>query len=508
MGSRFSELLAELLRDHQRGVAAAFACITVALVARMGSRGRVQARFSLVYIALYLASLPLQALLISQHLEGERDLVTLPAEVCLSFGIIGLSSMVLFDVLGRSFRKLRILRDVTSIIAAIVVLFVLLHQTGVNLSSIVATSAVLTGVIGFALQETLGNVIGGIALQLETTLSIGDWITVGEVTGQVAEIRWRSTAIVTRNDDLIIIPNGQLAKGQITNLSRPVGWHRQWVYINIHNRHPPNEVQRVVIEALKGVPNVKPDHPAPDCILFRAEQDHHQYAVRYRLTDLRQDDTTDSEVRKRIWYALRRNGIEIPYPSRNIFVTELNKEREEAKWHKEHVRRLQALQRVGIFGPLAEEHLEHLADGCQVEVFGAGETILRQGAPGDSLFVIRRGSVAVRVTIDQTEHEVALLTEGQLFGEMSLMTGEARAATVVAKTDAECYVIDRALFQEVIGRRTTLVNDISEILTSRQQELIGEVAHIDAEVAKAREAQKKDLIGRIKSFFSMGAGSG
>jgi CRP-like cAMP-binding protein len=236
------------------------------------------------------------------------------------------------------------------------------------------------------------------------------------------------------------------------------------------------------------------------------EQDHAHYAVRYRLTDLKHDDGTDSEVKKRIWYALRRTGIEIPYPSRNLFVTELSEEREAAKWHKEHERRLVALKKVAIFAPLDDDARDHLAERCRVEVFGGGETILRQGAPGDSLYLLRKGAVGVRVAVAEIEREVATLSAGELFGEMSLMTGESRRATVVAKGDVECYVIDRALFQEVVGRRTTLVHEISHILAARQAELDGEVKELGAEV-RSRGTHSDDLLGRIRAFFGLAGGA-
>jgi small-conductance mechanosensitive channel/CRP-like cAMP-binding protein len=461
-------------------------------------------RFQLLCFGLYLLSLPLRAVLVNYGMEEpDAKLTVLPATVLFAVGVISVTATVLFDLVGRSsLHKLRIVRTVLSATAAIVVTLVLLHRTGVNLSSIIATSAVLTGVIGFALQETLGNVIGGIAMQLESTVSIGDWVTIGDVTGQVVEIRWRSMSVVTRNDDMVIIPNGLIAKGLILNLSRPVAWHRQWVQFDVHYRHPPNEVQKVVLEALKGIANVKQADPPPDCILFRMEQDHAHYAVRYRLLDLRHDDGTDSEVRKRIWYALRRKGIEIPYPARNIFVTELSREREESKWQKEHEKRLKTLKKVAILAPLDDDGLDHIADRCRVEVFGQGETILRQGAPGDSLYVIRKGLVSVRLSAGGGEHEVATLLEGQLFGEMSLMTGAARTATCVAKTDCECYVIDRALFQEVLASRASLVSEISEILTKREEELKDELGRLGAQAAGG-QVERHDLINRIKSFFGI-----
>jgi small-conductance mechanosensitive channel/CRP-like cAMP-binding protein len=482
-----------------------FLVLLVVLRAVLPAPERARLRFPFFMLALYLTSIPVRAAFAS-YASSENpvhEVITLVSNIGLAFGIITTSGLLLFNVLGGALSRLRILRDITQTIAGLVAVFVLLSKEHVNVLSIVTTSAVLTAVLGLAFQDTLGNILSGVALQVEATMSIGDWITVGEVTGQVTEIRWRSTAIVTRNDDLVVIPNSVLAKATIANLTRPYPWHRQWVQFDVHYRHPPNEVQQVVLEALHGLPNVKAEGPAPDCILYRMEQDHAHYAVRYRLLDLRHDDGTDSEVRKRIWYALRRHGIEIPYPSRNIFMTELNSEREQGKWERERTRRLESLRKVDLFAPLDDQQRDLLAARLTVEVYGAGEVIIGQGQPGDSLYLVRHGQVGIHVALDQLERQVATLGEGQFFGEMSLMTGERRHATVVAKVDTECYVINRDLFQQVLAARGSLVNEVTEILARRQEALRGEVEGLGAEARKSHEEHHADLLERITRFFGL-----
>lgn len=225
----FLAALAEEAHEHKTGSITAIACIVLVVVGRLLLRGpdRHRHRFTLACLALFLAAVPAHALLSVLDYKDAELYVTFPAAVLLAFGVIGTVGMVLFDLAGRSFSKLRILREIASVVAGIVMVIVLGHQMHLNIGGLVATSAVIGGVVGFAMQETIGNIIGGIALQMESVISIGDWITVGDVTGQVVEIRWRSTSLVTRNDDMVVIPNGVLAKGTLINLSRPVPWHRQ-----------------------------------------------------------------------------------------------------------------------------------------------------------------------------------------------------------------------------------------------------------------------------------------
>jgi CRP-like cAMP-binding protein len=311
----------------------------------------------------------------------------------------------------------------------------------------------------------------------------------------------RSTVIQTKNGERMSIPNGLFAKGVVTTFNKDGLESRRWVYFNVHLRHPPNQVQKAVLDALAGTPNVSTSTP-PDCIVLSFEPSCLKYAVRYRLVDFVPDDPTDSEVRKRIWYALHRQGIEIPYPGHNIFVTELNAEREHNKAEREHERRQEFLAKVDLFALLDLQERQHLVAGLRHVVFGGGEVILRAGEPGDSLYVIASGEVSVRLEVDDLEKEVATLQAGQFFGEMSLMTGEPRRATVVAKNDAECYVIDRALFQEILHKNASLAGRIVQLLSEREMRNKIEREGLSA-AAERLHADHQALLGRIKSFFGL-----
>ena len=153
---------------------------------------------------------------------------------CLWIAFINVASVLLFDVLLSSLRLSppRILRDLLLAIAYVIVGITLLSIPHVDITGIVATSAVLTAIIGLSFQDTLGNMMGGMALQMERAISVGDWIRVDNQEGLVREIRWRHTAIETRNWDTIIFPNSALMKAHVTVLGRRTGQprqHRQWV---------------------------------------------------------------------------------------------------------------------------------------------------------------------------------------------------------------------------------------------------------------------------------------
>jgi small-conductance mechanosensitive channel/CRP-like cAMP-binding protein len=459
-------------------------------------RGRVKA--GIFFAGAYLASLI--AIGLFHPLAGPHNWPRVLSILLFSFSVVLTSGLVLFDVVLARRELPRILRDLVQSIAYLITAAFVLTRSEVDVTKVFTASVLTTAVIGLALQETLGNIVAGLALQLERDFEVGDWVKIDDkITGRIREVRWRATTVITKNGDLVLLPNGVIARSLITNFSRPTTAHRQWVTIRVHFRHPPGKVRDVVVEAVRAQAFVRKD-PPPDCILLDFKDDASTYACRYWLDDFQRDDASDSAVRSAIWYALHRAGMEIPFPSMNINVTEMNEVREERKHDEEYARRLDALSRVDVFRALDAGKIDRLSRRMRMIIYGPGEVILRQGDPGDSLYVVRAGSVAVQVGSDGARREVATLTSGQFFGEMSLMTGETRAATVVAKTDCECYIVDKEAFREVLDERPELAGTISEILSRRQRALDGAAA--DTSLV-SQTVQNNQLRSRIASFFGI-----
>jgi small-conductance mechanosensitive channel/CRP-like cAMP-binding protein len=492
------------LAAHRSGVALASVFFALLVIGRalVPALDRPRLRVAFVMFMFFFVSLPLRAELLSLWLETAYFAVKLGGLVFMAFGVIDVGGLLVFDLIGRRLKSPRIFRDVTIIILSGVALVMLLSRSGVNLLSLITTSAVLTAVIGLSLQDTLTHLVSGIALQLESSIGIGDWIRVDDKPiGKVLEIRWRSTLIQTKNGDLVVVPNAMITRGVITNFNKDGLQNRRWVHVNVHLRHPPNLVQQAVLEALQGTPNMSVEAP-PDCLVWAFRDSWLEYAVRYRLIDYLADDGTDSEVRKRIWYALRRHGIEIAYPGHNVFVTELNEARQQLRSERERQRRLEALRRVDFFAPLSDGAREQLASQLRSALFGAGERIISAGAAGDSLYLIDDGEVAVKIAVNGFEKELATLGPGDFFGEMSLMTGDPRRADVVAKSDVQCYVVERAPFQEILQKNAALVGEIGKLFAEREAMLKGQREGLTAEAARAR-VDHQALLGRIMSFFGL-----
>jgi small-conductance mechanosensitive channel/CRP-like cAMP-binding protein len=424
---------------------------------------------------------------------------------------VNLASVVVFDVALRAvkLRPPRILRDLLIAFAYIVVAISLLSRSGVDLTGIVATSAVITAVVGFSLQDTLGNVMGGMALQMERTITVGDWIRVDQQEGQVIEIRWRQTSIETRNWDTVVIPNSVLMKGQVVLLGRRLGaprQHRQWVYFNVDFRYAPTDVVDAVETALRAepIPNVAKD-PAPHCLVLDFKESYITYAARYWLTDLALTDPTDSVVRSRLYFALRRAGIPLSIPAQALFITEDDEQRRARKHTEEVGRRAEALGRVELFHTLTDEERQALAGHLTVAPFVRGEAMTRQGAEAHWLYIITEGEAEVRVAIDGTlNKKVATLKAGDFFGEMGLMTGEPRSATVTAESNTECYRLDKNGFEDILKRRPEIAEDISHVLARRRVELEAVREGLNEEAKrKLMSHTQRDLLQRIRGFFTL-----
>jgi CRP-like cAMP-binding protein len=399
-----------------------------------------------------------------------------------------------------SLRLPTILKDLVQMLAFVVILFGSLSQSGLaNFVSFITTSAVLTAVVGLALQNTITNLFAGIVLHMDGALGVGDWVQLGTRVGRITQIRWRSTILRTTDGDNVIVPNGQFTAQDVYNYSRPTRKHRVWVKVAFAYHHPPNEVKQVLIAAARGAPGVASE-PPPDAFPMEFGDNGLIYTVRFWVEEYQRGPETEGEVRSRIWYGARRAGLEIPFPTRNIHVTNVTGEL--GTTDPELPERVAALRRIDLFAALESPELELLARGLRKVRFAAGEPIIRQGEAGDSLFIIAEGDVIVSLGQGGINQSVTTLGPGQFFGEMSLLTGEPRSATCSARTDVVAQVIDHATFRKLLAERPQVAEHLSTLLATRQAALDKKGGELTARAAAAAEHRSR-LLARIKNFFDL-----
>lgn len=425
--------------------------------------------------------------------------------------IIRLWGLLIFRVILPAMRLTppRITEDITVIIVYIAWGLVRLRYAGLDLSGIVATSAMITAVVAFSMQDTLGNILGGVALQMDNSIQIGDWIKVDDIAGKVVDIRWRSTLVETRNWETVVFPNSQLMKNKFIVLGRRAGQPvqlRRWVWFNVSLDVAVPRVIATVESAIRQVTiaNVAKD-PLPNCVLMdMTEKGYGRYAMRYWLTDLMPDDPTDAAVRWHIMTALQREGIKLAIDERDIHLTKETEKYEEAVRNREIALRMKTLRKVDLFAQMTSEELTALAERLKFSQFAKGEIISKQGATAHWLYIVVSGQAEVYMEAPGGKRVLRDLERGSFFGEMGLMTGAPRSATVMAKSDVECYRVDKEMFEEILRARPAIAEEMSQVMAARKAEQ--DIAMHTTDAASARQAipqRRGEILATIRRFFGL-----
>ncbi len=346
----------------------------------------------------------------------------------------------------------------------IVIGLLVLVATLVFQDKLLTTSAVSAVVLGFALQDTLGNAFAGLAIQSEKPFHVGHWIRVGDFEGRVTEVTWRATKLRTKSGNFVVVPNNIVSKEAITNYSEPSPTVRVDVEVGASYLASPGVVKSAIGEALANSPLVLKT-PSPDVVLASFDSSAINYRVRFWIEDYERDEAARDEVRTNIYYAFARHGIEIPWPIQVQY---------ERDWHEPDQRertneRSRLLASVDLFRGLDDDTLADIAQATKARTYGNGEAIVRQGEPGDSMFVISSGRAAV--VLEPDRREIATIEAGGYFGEMSLLTGDPRTATVLARGDTLVFEINADLFRKVGATHPQAVEQVGIAAAARRVEL-------------------------------------
>jgi small-conductance mechanosensitive channel len=399
----------------------------------------------------------------------------------------------------------RIFRDLTQALVYVVIMLLTLRAVGVEPGSLLTTSALLTAVVGLALQDTLGNMVSGLALQMQRPFEVGDWIQFEadeRQVGKVTEVNWRATTVMTNDLVEIIVPNALLAKAPIRNYSRPSPVSRRTIVVQGPYDVPPARVHEAILSAIVGTPGVL-DDPKPMVWTRRFSDSGIDYNVLYYTNDYARRDPTDSLVRDRIWYALQRASIDIPFPMRVVQMHQMSEEREKRAHDRELERRDEVLRCVDFLDVLPSEAHRSLAAAARVRLYAPGETIVSQGDPSSDMYIIDRGFVVVELVRETRSVPVARIGPKKFFGEMGLMTGEVRKATVRAETECEVLVVGHEAFHAALASKPGVVEKISELLAVRQAELDEVASSRGTAIPEPMQDRSKRLISQIKDFFKI-----
>ncbi len=399
--------------------------------------------------------------------------------------------------LRRGYEAPSLVRNIFTLVA-FTVLFVLIFKSiydDVQLGAIFTTSAIFGVIIGLALQDTLGNFFAGISLHADRPFQVGDVITVGQQkhTGVIESITWRAIKIRTFQNHIVLVSNSNAAREAI-EVSPRDNLNARLVFFGTLYTDSPAKTIHVVREAVRDADNVS--EKITPIVRIRSLGDFSiEWEIKYWLDDYAKYNDTDALVRQRVWYALRRSGLTFAFPTRTLHL-ERKAITRPVTAEEQIADRLSA---VDVFAPLSSDELRQLATATEGHVFAPGETLIRAGDEGSSMFVVHNGRVAVQVADKGGPRTVAVLSEGNFFGEMALFTGEPRTANVVALEETEVLEIGHAAMKHIFETNPSLAESISWTIAERQAAL----AAGSAQAAQNSIQEPAGLLASIRHFFGL-----
>jgi len=428
-----------------------------------------------------------------------RKLPILLLSALLGYLVARAVNAALFDFVFRFRRRQEaptLVRNIFTLLA-FTILFVLVFKYvyfDYDLGALFTTSALFGVIIGLALQDTLGNFFAGISLHADRPFQVGDVIVVTQqkLTGVVESITWRAIKIRTFQNHIVLVSNSLAAREAIEVAPRD-NLNARLVFFSTIYTDSPAKTIHVVRESVRDADNVS-DKITPIVRIRGLGDSSIDWEIKYWLDDYARYNDTDALVRQRVWYALRRSGLTFAFPTRTLHL-ERNVPVRPITAEDQIADRLSA---VDVFSPLSTDELRQLAKATAGHVFAPGETLIRAGDEGSSMFVVHNGRVAVQVSDPGGPRTVAELTEGNFFGEMALFTGEPRTANVVAIEETEVLEIGHAAMKHIFQTNPSLAESISWTIAERQADLAKGSAS-----AQPSTQETAGLLSSIKRFFGL-----
>lgn len=403
---------------------------------------------------------------------------------------------VRYDRDGKRVEAPRVLIDLTGVgVGLVAVLSAMQFVYTVQVPGLLAGSGVAALVLGLGMQDQLKNMFAGIALHFEKPFKTGDWLLIDGVHARVIEISWRSTRLVTTDEVQIEMDNSALLNQTIYNFELPSPEHAVRATIGLHYDVPPAEAMEVLRKAAASVQGVLQER-APVVYLKDFADSAIVYEIKLWIREHAQQSRILSDVRSHCWYAVRRAGMEIPYPQ--TVLHQAVKTDTSAAVRESAAAMLRAHK---IFGCLSAEQCGALVQASPVVQFAKHEHLLTQGASGESMFVLVKGGVDVRIAFDGPAKSVAKLGAGDCIGEMSLLTGDPRTATVVAEEPVEAVEIGKNVFGVFVRSNPAVLEQLSELLAQRQ---LANAKHAKEGAVATPEQVRSGILSKLRAFFALG----
>ena len=390
-----------------------------------------------------------------------------------------------------------LLRTVLSIVIYIVAFFIIFQSQypGVQLAPLFTGSTIIGIVVGLALQDTLGNLFAGIALQADQPFQVGDVINISNRgTGVVESVSWRGVKIRTFQSKLLIISNAVLGRETIEVAPRG-NLNARVVNFSSVYAVSPSRIAQVVRETVRHVENVS-NRVRPIVRIRNLGESALEWEIKYWIENYQKYNDTDALIRQRIWYAFEREGLSFSSPSLSVH---MEPEKPLVSGDAKANAFAEQLTNVPVFAPLSEEEIERLSRASVKRIFAPGEAIVRKGQEGRSMFVIVRGNVRVQIPEADGQKVINRLGPNDFFGEMSLLTGEPRSATVVAEDEVDVIEIRKGALKPIFEANPELMTSVVEIIEERKLLLQEQKPEEDV----LQPSANRGVLGSIRRFFGI-----
>jgi small-conductance mechanosensitive channel/CRP-like cAMP-binding protein len=378
---------------------------------------------------------------------------------------------------------------------------------GWNIQGFLAGSAVVSIVLGLALQESLSNIFSGLIMQASSPFAIGDWISCSGVEGRVVDMNWRAVTIHTLEDNYVILPNATVSSAQIVNFDSPTTSTARTVQVGLHYDNPPVQAIALLKSTALETEGVS-QAPEPFVFLQSFDDSAITYAVKFWIIDPAAHARIETLVRTNIWYRVKEKGFSIPFPTRTVEHIQIDKKLE-VQVTGAAKSRYDAIKNLWLFAPLTDEEKQKLARGAGDLTLANAQILFRQNDPGESLYIIRSGAADVLINkSDGSQTKVTTLPAGSFFGEMSALTGQPRTATIRASGEMNCVVINKEDLSAVFTADPSMLDKISQIIAERNAHRAATAQAADnAAQEQEVKTEQKTLLGRMLRFFGLGSHS-
>lgn len=363
-------------------------------------------------------------------------------------------------------------------------------------TGLLTTSSIVIAVIGFALRTMISDLFTGIALGVERPFRIGDWVELHDGTvGRVIDMNWRATRLLTKEEITVVVSNSELAAGTFKNYSSPERFFRDEVEILLDYSVTAWRVERLLKSAVWSVPAVVEVPRELEVRIKEFTENGILWQIRFWVPDYDIMNGLRYEVQRAILRNLHFAGVRVP--GQKMELRSLPKQPPQKD--------IDFLHAIELLAPLTDEEILVINEHMSQKLFRRGTPVVSQGEAGSSLFVVKEGMLSVYVSgEDGRETRVGSLSPGSFFGEMSLLTGAPRGASVVPEVDSLGFEITKDTLAPIIKNRPELAERLSVTLAERQMRTKAAFAALDSGSSTERRANlAQEMLGGIKRFFGI-----